>query len=254
MNLKAFLSVSAIVAVSSAHAAWDFTGSLLTQDFDTLAQTGTTNAWSNDTTLVGWYGYRYAGTGSGNPQNVTQYVASDGSSNTGALFSMGSTGSSDRGLGVVSSGTNVLEFGVAIKNATGADLKSLIVTFDGEQWRDSTSTKNKLDFTYSTDATSLSTGTWVDVDSLDVIGHDPVTGTNGAIAGGANLGTYSALITFNTPVAAGNTVWFRWQDANDVGNDAMIGIDNFQAVPEPASMVALGLGAAALVRRRRSAK
>ena len=45
-----------------------------TQNFDTLANTGTANAWADDNTLAGWYSTR------------TTYRADTGSSNTGALI------------------------------------------------------------------------------------------------------------------------------------------------------------------------
>lgn len=48
-----------------------------TQNFDTLANTGTTNAWTDDSTIAGWYSQR-SGTG-------TTYAADTGTSTGGNL-------------------------------------------------------------------------------------------------------------------------------------------------------------------------
>ena len=57
MFLKPLLaSVALLSAVSAAQATVSVTSasSTYSQDFDSLASTGTTNAWSNDVTLTGW--------------------------------------------------------------------------------------------------------------------------------------------------------------------------------------------------------
>ncbi|HEY1015407.1 MAG TPA: hypothetical protein VGE07_22055, partial [Herpetosiphonaceae bacterium] len=96
-----------------------------TQNFDTLANTGTTNPWVNNTTIVGWESSR------------TVYIASNGSSNTGALYSNGSTGATERALGSIPSNTSgAIYYGVRLRNATGQAITSLDVSYTGEQWRD----------------------------------------------------------------------------------------------------------------------
>src|SRR5687767_6127369 len=60
------------------------------QNFNALSQTGTSNTWTNNTTIPGWY----AANGSG---LYSSYRAGDGSSSTTGLYSFGST--SDRALG-----------------------------------------------------------------------------------------------------------------------------------------------------------
>jgi PEP-CTERM motif len=57
--------------------------------------------------------------------------------------------------------------------------------------------------------------------------------------------------------APGQTLWLRWVDLNDVGNDHGLAIDNFSfsvtAVPEPEPWMLLmtGLAAVGFVARRR---
>src|SRR5437773_2469308 len=75
-----------------------------TENFDALANTGTP-AWADNSTLPGWYSSR------------TAYVPGTGSSTTGALYSFGSTGSTERALGSVGSGsTGTIYWGVKLKN------------------------------------------------------------------------------------------------------------------------------------------
>jgi hypothetical protein len=56
--------------------------------------------------------------------------------------------------------------------------------------------------------------------------------------------------------AGASSLELRVITTNAAGNDEWVGIDNIvvtsQAVPEPASMIALGAGLLALARRRRS--
>src|SRR5215468_6479463 len=70
-------------------------GTPLTENFDSLAQTGTNIAWTDNTTIPGWYSTR------------ATYNSGTGSSNTGALYSFGVAGTNpvtDRALGSVASG------------------------------------------------------------------------------------------------------------------------------------------------------
>ncbi len=59
----------------------------ITQNFDTLATTGTTNPWTDDTTLVGWYSQF-----SLQAANPTVYRGESGGGNAGALYSYGVAG------------------------------------------------------------------------------------------------------------------------------------------------------------------
>lgn len=70
------------------------------QSFDSLAASGTSSAWANDSTLPGWSLF----VSNGNPPPT--YAIDTGSSNGGAFKSLGASGNTDRALGGVgSSGT-----------------------------------------------------------------------------------------------------------------------------------------------------
>ncbi|AUT04546.1 endonuclease [Nostoc sp. CENA543] len=193
------------------------------QDFDSL---GTANAtWTDNQTLAGWYTSR-----SNNPVTNPPINAGTGSANTGSLYSFGATNNLDRALGSVASGTTgTIFYGARFYNDTGSTITSLSVSYVGEQWRNGgNTTQQKLDFAYQIGATSINSGTWVDVNSLDFIG--PVaTGTAAALDGNAssNRVILSGAIT-GFSLAPGQEMWLRWSDIDDTGADHGLGIDNLR--------------------------
>ncbi|ODU51419.1 hypothetical protein ABT09_03900 [bacterium SCN 57-13] len=68
------------------------------------------------------------------------------------------------------------------------------------------------------------------------------------------------MVNLSSVWTAGSSLWIKWTDLNDSGNDHALAIDDVtftsraNPVPEPASMAALGLGALGLIRRRRNKK
>src|SRR5947209_3860011 len=73
------------------------TGSAYTQNFNSLAQTGSSNAWLDNSTISGWY------------STQSTYRAESGTAATGALYSYGASAApgdvTDRALGLLSSGS-----------------------------------------------------------------------------------------------------------------------------------------------------
>lgn len=248
--------------------------STYSQNFDALVNAGTANAWTDNTTITGWYMRRMDDV---NGELADQYNAGDGTSNAGAVYSFGAAGSTERALGSVGSGSvEHSVYGVRLKNTSGAAINSITVAYTGEEWRDggnTTPVSQALAFSYSLNSTTvgadLQTGpgaagysadtNFTRVNSLDFNG--PVFGATATALDGnlaANQVAITGTITFATPWANGADLWIRWVDVNDAGNDLGLGIDNLtvtaNTVPEPASMAALGLGALALIRRRRNSK
>src|SRR5215813_552213 len=102
-------------------------GTPSTQNFDTLANSGTPS-WTDDSTLAGWY------TQFGTAANPTAYTPGTGSSGTGALYSYGSASATDRSLGSVGSGTTGdIYWAIKLTNNTGGTITSLNVSYVGEQ-------------------------------------------------------------------------------------------------------------------------
>lgn len=200
------------------------TGSTYSQDLDTLAISGTTN-----TVLpLGW-DLVEAG---GGARDNEQYAADTGGSNTGDTYSYGSTGLTERALGGLQSGTLIPTVGVSFTNASGAPIGSLDVAYTGEQWRLGTLARtDRLDFQISTDATSLATGAWTDVDPLDFVA--PAQGpTLGALDGNASANRTAISSTIGgLTIADGATFWIRWVDFNASGADDGLAVDDFSLTP-----------------------
>lgn len=189
-----------------------------TEDFNSLA-TATGSALP-----AGW---SLLETGSG--ANTT-YGATNGSSSTGNTYSFGATSDAERSLGSVRTSSVASVFGVVLTNQTGATLTQVDLQYVGEQWRlGALGRTDRLDFAYSLDATSLATGTWLDLDALDLIA--PVTsGVTGALDG--NSAENQLLVSQSISglnLAPGATLWLRWSDFDATGSDDGLAIDNFSA-------------------------
>lgn len=196
-------------------------GGTYSQDFDTLSNTaGSTN---NSALPTGWL---LNETGGGARDNE-QYAVDTGASNTGDTFSYGAAGSTERALGSVRSGTLIATYGACFSNATGSTLNSFNVGYTGEQWRLGTAARaDQIDFQYSLDATSLTTGVWVDVNALDFI--TPTTATVGAKDGNAAANrTVLASTISGLSIASGGTFCLRWNDADASSADDGLSIDDF---------------------------
>jgi uncharacterized protein len=194
------------------------TGGTYSQDFDTLANTGTTNS----TLPTGWL---LNETGGGARDNE-QYAADTGGSNTGDAYSYGAAASTERAFGSLRSGTLIAVIGACFTNATGNTLTSVDVAYTGEEWRLGTAARtDQIDFQYSLNATSLTTGTWVDVNALDFV--SPNTATTGAKDGNA-AGNRTALAATIGSLNIANSASFciRWNDADASGADDGLSIDD----------------------------
>ncbi|MBI5762566.1 MAG: PEP-CTERM sorting domain-containing protein [Planctomycetes bacterium] len=235
----------------------------VSENFDTLINTGSTPLSATIGTQVGlgngWDGVKNSGTGA----SAMALIADTGTGNSGALYSYGNAaGNPERALGAVGSGSNAATFGVEIVNNTGVAITSIFISATAEFWRSSTSssgTPNTLTFGWGLSGGSSNSANYLtDVGSsnvlpgLNVVGPTPVT-TNGALDGNlpANQAAISGMIL--TTLNPGASLFIRWMDVNDQGNDAGLAIDNLniEVTPEPSTLALLGLGAVALLRRRK---
>ncbi len=196
----------------------DFTGGY-SQDFDTLANSGSTGS----TLPPGWAFAK-------NEAVATSYGVGDGTLESGNLYSFGASGSSDRSIGsIASNSTSSVRYGLALTNATGSLQSSLALDFWVEQWRlGAVNRDDPIVFQYSLNATGVvdTAATWVTVNALSFTG--PVrTGTTGKLDGNAPAnrvqrnGEISGLSW-----AAGQTLWLRWSDSNASGADDALAIDD----------------------------
>ncbi len=210
LNLICNLWANAQVSITAANTAF-------TQNFNTLKATAGTAA----TLPTGW---KLLETGT---NANTTYSSDAGTTATGNTYSYGTGTTTERALGTLLSGTLLSKLGVQLKNSTGQTITSITISYTGEEWRCGTAGRaDQLDFQYSQSATSLSTGTWIDANSLDFL--SPATTTIGAKDGNAvaNKTLKTATIT-GLSIAANGLFWLRWVDFDASGSDDGLAIDDF---------------------------
>jgi predicted extracellular nuclease len=202
-------------------------GTAYTQDFNTLANTGTTN----NLTINGWYLNETGSSGSNNGQ----YAAGTGSGTAGDVYSFGAAASTERAFGTLFSGTLTPTIGAQFTNNTGSTVTSLDISYIGEMWRAGVTNRNaadRLDFQLSTNATSLTTGTWVDNNNLDYNSSN-INATAGALNGNSsgNQTPVSFSIT-GLSIPNGTSFWIRWNDFDiSPGADDGLAVDTFSLTP-----------------------
>ncbi len=260
---KTLLATAALLTLLPAHADIGVASSAFSysQSFDSLTTSTTASAWVNDSTLAGWSLIVSNGTA------APTIAADTGGSNAGTFRSFGASGAGERALGVVASGGAYFGspasgglagwIAVAFTNTSGSTLPGFTVSYSGEQWRNGGNTNAQslvfdwvLGGAFST-APGNRPGAGFDVVS-------PVIGSTAAAVDGNGAGSVAGLGgTVLTEWAAGETLWLRWVDLNDVGNDHGLAIDNFSfnvasAVPEPGSLALLlaGVATVGFVARR----
>lgn len=264
------LAAAALLAAAPAHAVLSVNDASFTysQSFDSLAATTSTSsvAWTNDSTLAGWSLFDK------NSAAIATYLADAGGSNSGAFRSFGVSGNTDRALGGAASGgtyfgspaagTAAGWIAVAFNNATGADLSGFKIGFDGEQWRNGgNTTAQSMVMQYGFGSTFSAVTSWV-APGGNFDWTSPVATATGAAVDGNAAGLVAARGgDVASTWVAGDTLWVRWVENNDLGNDHGLAIDNVTlsvavtAVPEPQTyaMLLAGLFAVGFVARRRQA-
>ncbi len=230
---------AALSYASSTEAAINYSGDAYSQNFDSLAGSGSI-AWTNDSTLSGWSLFRRPAPGTA----ITSITGGAGSSNAGAFYSFG-LGDGDQALGGVGSGGtywgspstgNVAGWmAVALTNGTGSSIDAFTLNFDGEQWRDggNTNTQNMvLEYGFGSSFDSISAWT-APGGNFDFVSPS-TTGPAGARDGNdpanrvADLGGEITGINWTS----GDTLWLRWIEDNNTGNDHGLAIDNFELSTE----------------------
>lgn len=266
---KTLLSASALLALTplaQAGISVSSPGFSYSQSFDALTTATTAQPWANDSTLAGWS--LFAGNGNAAPT----LLGGTGSSNTGSFYSFGAAGVAERALGGLASGGAYFGspaagavagyFAVAFTNDSGAALAAFNLGFDGEQWRDggaAVPAAQTLAMEYGFGASFGSVTGWQAAgDSFNFTSPVLTNITSGAAVNGNGAGLVTGLggsVAVNW--APSETLWLRWVEVNNFGNDHGLAIDNLSfsvtAVPEPGT-VALwlaGLGVIGFVARRR---
>jgi hypothetical protein len=268
---KTLIAAATLLATVSAQAALSVPTPAFTysQNFDSLTQLTTAQPWTNDSTLPGWSLF-LASTGAAAPT----ILGGTGSSNAGSFFSFGATNVAERALGGIGSagayyGTPSPAVGaaagwiaVSFSNDTGSALAGFTIGFDGEQWRDggaTTPAAQTMVLQYGFGSTFASVGSWVTPGGSFNFTSPVFTNTGAGVAIDGNVAGKVAGLggSVSTSWTAGQTLWVRWVETNDAGNDHGLAIDNLSfsvtPVPEPGrlAMLLAGLAAVGFVARRR---
>lgn len=203
-------------------------GAAYTQNFDGLANSGTSSS-----VPAGW---AFLETGS---NANTIYTAGTGSGNSGETFSFGATSATDRAFGSLASGSLQSKIGASFVNNTGSIITTLNISYVGEEWRLGVTggRTDQMNFEYSLNATSLTSGTWFPVTALNFVTPNTSTvvgAVNGNLTG--NKSSISSNIN-SLAIAVGGTVWVRWTDVDITGTDDGLAIDDFSLTPSASAPI-----------------
>ncbi len=250
----------ALAFIGSAHASISYTtvGSNYTQDFNSLPNTPqnasleATIPWIDDSTssatntsIPGWYLYHTVTiTAEGGTNDHQRMRIGAGTANTGAFMSWGSSASTDRALGNLTSSTIGESFyGLRLTNNTGTTLGQMTLQYTAEQWRDgghttATSVAQSVTFGYAVTSSSPTNIGGFDaasnpngisgVTSVGALGFaSPVFGASTATALDGNANQVAKSLTFGGFTwLPGQDLWLRWSDIDHTNNDHGLGIDD----------------------------
>lgn len=210
-------------------------GGSYSQDFNTLADTGTT--WTNDSTLEGWSLFDKNGVAK------TTIIVGNGGGTTGSFYSFGADASDDRALGVVvssgayfgspTSGAVAGWIALALVNNSDKAIDALNLSFNGEQWRNGGSPAAQgMTLEWGLGNSFDTVQTWTDAGSI-FSWVAPVTGgTAGPVVGntkdnGGGLVSKVGGDLQGLGWGAGQTLWLRWvQKRITTGSSNGLAIDD----------------------------
>ncbi len=233
--LLPFLSAGVMAQPGIVPVNYTVAAAVYSQTFDGLPASGTFSLTGkgpfslsanpiNAANISGWQFFMFSGTSTN-----AAFLPGTGSGTGNGCYSFGASGSSDRCLGTLASGTGIYGFGVIFTNQTGGLLNRITISFTAEQWRKGGSgNKNTWTFRYKTgninsiDQPNLATDTSLNFSSA--VFSTGAGNLNGNIA--ANQQSKNITLT-NILWKPGEQLMLRWDDADESGNDDGMGIDNF---------------------------
>ena len=269
------LAVLTVVGATVATAQINYSGGTYSENFNTILNTdgtGTAVPGTGGTapgpqgavpTLTTWQAVRLAGTGTGTFAIFGDWGGSPAST-VGRLYSYGLPGNPERALGALAGAATTVGFGTWFVNNSLNTFNSVTFSFDREIWRtQDTAIDESLAFSYGLASSGIGTANFITsglmtaYPALNATSPSFYASLNGGLGGftdpGTNMVPVSATIT-GLNWAPGDSLFIRWNDANDTGADAGIAIDNLSmtatAVPEPSCVALLGLGITAVALLR----
>ena len=90
--MNKFIVLLAVVVLSAdnvkADISYGTSGAVYSQNFDSLASSGTSNVWANDSTITGWHLFRRTSAANTTPVAVTEYDSGAGTAQPASVYSM----------------------------------------------------------------------------------------------------------------------------------------------------------------------
>lgn len=174
--------------------------------------------------LAGWEFMQKSGTATN-----AVFVIGAGTSTSAGVYSVGATGNSDRGLGMLAAGSGVYAFGILLTNQTGGSLNKISGSFSAEQWRKGGSGNR------NTWLGKYATGLMNSIDQPNLITHTSMNFSSIQFTVGAgNLNGNSPENQTNIQFTITGIDWkngeqlvLRWDDVDETGSDDLVAIDNF---------------------------
>ncbi len=193
-----------------------------TENFNSLPST--TGNWTNNSTISGWHVYR--------TDNAVQntITAHNGGSNSGGVYSFGATSNSERALGAIGSSSFAGWIAIELLNNTGQTISSISFNYTGEQWRNGgNASAQTMVVEYGVGATFSAVTSWTTA-GTGFNFTSPITGASAATLDGnaaANRVTGLGGTISSLNLASNSTLWIRFAEVNDSGNDHGLAIDDF---------------------------
>lgn len=174
--------------------------------------------------LSGWEFMHKSGTGTN-----AVFMQGTGTATSSGMYSVGTSGSTDRALGSLAAGTGVYAFGILLTNQTGGRLNKISGSFSAEQWRKGGSGNR------NTWMGKYATGTMNSIDQPNLLNHtsmnfSSIQFTTGAGSLNGNSPENFTNIQFTITGIDwknGEQLLLRWEDVDENGSDDLVAIDNF---------------------------
>jgi hypothetical protein len=212
-NLLMFLGAAALTLTATGQVSITSAGAPYVQDFTSLStDTNVAQAWTDNSTLPGWY---LSGSNSGTPVDYTPqwesgiiasvFYHARNTTDTGTSFIGARTGS---GIGNATCGLRMV-------NNTGAILTSFDLAFTASQFY-KTGVAQEMRVYYSTDATSLTTGTWTGI--TEAVYTAVYTTGNATVSAAEEIAAREAISISGAvaEVPVSGEIWIKWVSYRDL--------------------------------------
>ncbi len=258
IGLAWFLTARSALAQSS----YSYSGGAYSQTFDSLPFTSGTSVNSNNPVTIG--GVTYTLPAAGTPFSLTDTTigsggnsiggaamagwwsvglsssgnrlgAQGGDQTAGGLISFGSTSGTNQGnraIGLMATNTTgITEMGVDLVNNTGGSLNELSISYLGQLWRNTSTTKT-LNFGYyfpsSGTGDLISAVSGATPDAALQVSFPGLSGSSTLAGLTTPLATSNLSDTFYLPTAWANgaTLWLTWQISSSAGSGQGLALDN----------------------------